>query len=99
MEGGIPVLVRGYRDPRVARGIRRVRMERGWSLEDVALLLGCDKSRVCRIERGQRGTPVPALVADALGVPLDHLLAPCPRCEGTPPFGYRCTRCGAEATA
>jgi hypothetical protein len=30
------------RDPQVARGIRRVRLERGWRLLDVARLLGCD---------------------------------------------------------
>jgi transcriptional regulator with XRE-family HTH domain len=99
IEGRIPVLAQGYIDPRVAQGIRRIRMERGWSLDDVALRLGCDRSRVSRIERGQRGTPVPALVADALGVPLDHLLAPCPRCDDKPPYGYRCLRCGAETTA
>lgn len=31
------------------------------------------------------GTPEAALVADALGVPLEHLLASCPRCGGRPP--------------
>jgi hypothetical protein len=44
------------RDPQVARGIRRVRLERGWTLREVALLLGCDPSRICRIENGERGT-------------------------------------------
>jgi hypothetical protein len=99
IEGRIPVLARGHHDPRVARGIRRIRTERGWSLDDVALLLGCDRSRVSRIESGQRGTPVPSLVADALGVPVEHLLAACPRCDGKPPYGYQCMRCGAETPA
>jgi hypothetical protein len=58
------------RDPQVARGIRRVRLERGWTLRDVALLLGCAPSRICRIENGERGTPDPAEAAGKLGVPL-----------------------------
>jgi hypothetical protein len=98
IEVGIPVLVRGYCDLRVSRGIRRIRHERGWTLGDVALRLGCDRSRVSRIENGKRGTPVPSLVAEALGVSLEHLLMPCPRCDDKPASGYRCTRCGAEAT-
>lgn len=97
-EGRFPVLAQGYSDRRVAQGIRRIRIERGWSLDDVALLLGCDSSRVSRIEHGRRGTPEAALVADALGVPLEHLLASCPRCDGKPPYGYRCLRCGTETT-
>jgi transcriptional regulator with XRE-family HTH domain len=50
----------GHRDVQVARGIRRVRLERGWTLRDMAALLGCDPSRICRIENGERGTPDPA---------------------------------------
>ena len=94
----MPATARTTRDPRVARGMRRVRTERGWSLDEVALLLGCHPSRISRIETGVRGTPDPATVADLLGVPVDYLLAPCPRCNGSPPYGFQCTRCGAETT-
>ena len=86
------------RDPQVARGIRRVRLERGWRLLDVARLLGCDPSRISRIENGQRGTPDPAEAAAKLGVPLPDLIAPCPRCGYQPPHGYLCGGCGTQAS-
>jgi transcriptional regulator with XRE-family HTH domain len=86
------------RDPRVARGIRRVRLERCWTLRDVALLLGRDPSQISRIENGERGTPDPAEMAAKLGVPLRYLIAPCPRCGYQPPPGYLCLRCGTQAT-
>jgi transcriptional regulator with XRE-family HTH domain len=89
----------GHRDPRVARGIRRVRLERGWTLRDAALLLGGDPSRISRIENGERGTPDPAEAAGKLGVPLPYLIAPCPQCGYQPPHGYLCLRCGTRATS
>jgi transcriptional regulator with XRE-family HTH domain len=81
-------------DPRVARGMRRVRIERGWTLEDVAALLKCHPSKVSRIENGERGTPDPAIIARILGVSVGYLLMPCPRCAERPPAGYMCLRCG-----
>jgi ribosome-binding protein aMBF1 (putative translation factor) len=78
------------RDPRVARGIRRVRLERGWTLNEVAALLCCDRSQISRIEKGERGLPDPEAVARQLGVSLSYLLMPCPRCVGKPPDGYLC---------
>jgi transcriptional regulator with XRE-family HTH domain len=86
-------------DLAVARGIRRVRLERGWTLREMALLLGCHPSRICRIENGERGTPDPAEAAGKLGVPLSYLMEPCPRCEYQPPDGYLCLRCGTQATS
>jgi transcriptional regulator with XRE-family HTH domain len=84
-------------DLAVARGIRRVRLERGWTLREMALLLGCHPSRICRIENGERGTPDPAEAAGKLGVPLSYLMEPCPRCGYQPPDGYMCLRCGTQA--
>jgi transcriptional regulator with XRE-family HTH domain len=83
-------------DPRVVRGIRRIRLEHGWTLNEVAALLGCNGSQISRIENGQRGTPDPETVARGLGVPLDYLLMPCPRCADKPPHGYLCLRCGTH---
>jgi hypothetical protein len=85
------------RDPRVARGMRRVRIERGWSLDEVAGLLKCHPSRISRIENGLCGTPAPAITAELLGVPLGYLLMSCPRCADRPPRGYQCLRCGTHA--
>lgn len=87
------------RDPRIARGIRRVRLERGWTLRKVARLLGCDQSRISRIENGERGTPDPEIVARRLGVSVAYLLMPCPLCGDKPPHGYRCLRCGTATEA
>jgi transcriptional regulator with XRE-family HTH domain len=89
----------GRRDVQVARGIRRVRLERGWTLRDTAARLGCDPSRICRIENGERGTPDPAEAAGKLGVPLSYLMEPCPQCGYQPPDGYLCLRCGTSATS
>jgi transcriptional regulator with XRE-family HTH domain len=84
------------RDPMVAKGMRRIRLEQGLRLMDVAVLLECDVSRVSRIEHGERGTPDPGVVAGLLGVPVGYLLAPCPRCGYEPYAGYMCLRCGVS---
>lgn len=91
-----PVRSTYTRDPMVARGMRRIRLEQGLSLRDVAALLECDISRISRIERGERGTPDPGIVAGLLGVPVTYLLAPCPRCGYAPQAGYMCLRCGVS---
>jgi len=94
--GRAPVLAHGRVDPRIAWGIRRLRIERGWTQARVARLLGCDISRVSRMERGQRGTPSPTVVADLLGTTVGYLLMPCPDCGGQPPRGCQCLRCGTR---
>jgi DNA-binding XRE family transcriptional regulator len=91
-----PVLVHGHVDPRIAWGIRRLRIERGWTQQRVALLLGCHHTRISRIESGERGTPSAEVVADLLATTVRYLLMPCPDCHGTPPRGYECLRCGAK---
>lgn len=95
--GRAPVLARGRVDTRVAWGIRRLRLERRWTQARVARLLGCDISRVSRIEKGVRGTPSPTVIADLLGTTVGYLLMPCPDCGGKPPQGYQCLRCGIRA--
>lgn len=94
--GRAPALARGRVDPRIAWGIRRVRIERGWTQAEVARLFGCSHTRVCRIERGERGTPSPEVVADLLGTTVRDLLTPCPDCRGKPPQGCQCLRCGFQ---
>lgn len=87
----------GARDTLVARGMRRVRFERGLTLDEVARLLGCDRSKVSRIENGKRRAPAAEVVADMLGVPVIYLLMPCPQCRYDPAPGFLCLRCGTSA--
>jgi DNA-binding XRE family transcriptional regulator len=94
--GRAPVLARGQVDPRIAWGIRRLRIERGWTQAHVARLLGCNHTRISRIESGERGTPSPTVVADLLATTVDYLLMPCPDCGGKPPRGCQCLRCGTK---
>lgn len=47
---GLPVMQR-----LVGAALRRYRVERGFSLADAALMIGCDPSKVSRIETGERG--------------------------------------------
>lgn len=88
--------VRYARDPRVAQGMRRIRLERGWTLDVVARMFECHPSKISRIENGKRRTPRPALAAEILGVTVGYLLMPCPQCAGTPRPGYQCQRCGTR---
>jgi transcriptional regulator with XRE-family HTH domain len=90
---------RPVRDPQVASGIRRIRIEHGWSLTESAARLRLDPSVVSRIENGRRPAPDAAAAAALLGVSPDYLLLPCPRCAYRPPRGYLCLRCGTQAPA
>lgn len=63
----------------VGRRMRSRREELGWSQEKVGVLIGIDESssraRISRYELGTHEPPVRTarLIADALGVPLEHL--------------------------
>ena len=63
----------------VGRRMRSRREELGWSQEKVGVLIGIDESssraRISRYELGTHEPPVGTarLIADALGVPLEHL--------------------------
>lgn len=78
----------------VAKGIKRIRLERKWGIDAVAALFGCDRSTVSRIEACKRGTPDPEAVTVLLGVTTEYLLADCPQCGYEPPAGFMCLRCG-----
>ena len=81
----------------IARGIRRVRLERGLTMHAMAGLLGVHTSTVSRIESGKRqvrGHWKIHGIAALLGVPVEHLLAACPACGYEPPAGHQCMRCG-----
>jgi len=65
-------------NPTVARGMRRVRLERGWSLDDVARLFGCHVSQISRIENSKRSPPAAPVAAGVLGVRVEYLIAMSP---------------------
>ena len=84
----------------IARGIRRIRLERGMTMGEIGLLLGMHASTVSRIESGERWralTRHTRSVADRLGVTPAYLLRSCPQCAYSPPMGYQCLRCGTAS--
>jgi hypothetical protein len=82
---------------RIARGLRRIRLERGWHQHEVAALLGVSISVVSRLETGERRVRSDcAEFAAQLGVEVGELLRDCPRCGYAPPGGYQCGRCGTS---
>lgn len=92
----------------VRRNVRRLRRERRLTVERLAELITEQKGRslpasgLTRLEHGQRRIDVDDLVALAavLGVTPAQLLDPpteCAACQGTPPPGFACRTCGAEA--
>ena len=80
----------------LAHGLRRVRYEYGLSMTEMARLLDVNVATVSRIESGRLLATYwrPEDVASDLGVPVDELLRPCPRCRYAPPVGFMCMRCG-----
>lgn len=85
------------KDIRVARGLRRVRLENGWHLPQAASLLEISVSHLDRVENLQRRwSGLLEMSAARLGVSLEDLMAPCPRCHYCPYEGYTCNRCGTS---
>jgi transcriptional regulator with XRE-family HTH domain len=61
----------------IARRVRTVRDERGWTQEDVAALLGCSRTKMNRIENGRAeltGSELAAL-ARTFKVPVEAFFA------------------------
>jgi transcriptional regulator with XRE-family HTH domain len=59
----------------LGREIARLRIEKGWSLQQLAVETGVSATHLSRIERGVRVGSVPLLkrIALALGVPISHI--------------------------
>jgi transcriptional regulator with XRE-family HTH domain len=86
--------------------MRELRQGRGWTqatLRDWMRVEGVDlhRSAVAAIEIGKRHVRLEEAhaIAKALNVPLSDLmtLPDCSICNGTPPKGFTCTKCGAES--
>lgn len=91
----------------VRRNARRLREARGHSLRTLSLELKSigrplSADAILKAEQGLRRIDVDDLsaLAAALGVTVAQLLEPptnCDTCHGTPPPGFNCRACGAEA--
>jgi transcriptional regulator with XRE-family HTH domain len=78
------------------RSLRRLRTENKMSLAAVGLLLGVHKSHVLRMEKGTRGTPPLAAIANAFEVREWEVKASCHKCFYLPPEGFTCQNCGCD---
>ncbi len=86
---------------RRAAGMRRVRLERGWTMREAARRLEHDVSAISRYEDGSRKPPAIRWIALCYDTTPAEIMAECPRCSYDPPPGYLCLRCGStgqEAT-
>ncbi|NUR04226.1 MAG: helix-turn-helix transcriptional regulator [Streptomyces sp.] len=91
----------------VRHNARRLRGTRGHSLRTLSLELKTigrplSADAILKVEQGLRRVDVDDLsaLAVALGVTVTQLLEPptdCDACHGTPPPGFACRTCGAEA--
>jgi transcriptional regulator with XRE-family HTH domain len=64
---------------RIAYNIRRIRVDRGWSQDDLAEASGLDRTYISGIERGRRNPTVLILerIATGFGIdPIDLLSMP-----------------------
>jgi transcriptional regulator with XRE-family HTH domain len=63
--------------PRLGEGIKRLREQRGLTVQELATRAGTTYQSIWRIERGEQRDPSIALIrgiARALGVGVDHLI-------------------------
>ena len=85
-------------DTLVRLGIRRIRIKRGLTMDQMGELLGVSTGTISRIESGKRHAigwgRTPRSVAVLLGVEVSELLRICGRCGYRPPEGYQCHSCG-----
>jgi transcriptional regulator with XRE-family HTH domain len=88
----------------IGANIRAMRLERGWTQQQLGELMGWSSaSTVCRVE-GNRGGRQRSLTVDELGrlaaifnVNAQQLKVRCVTCGGRPPTGFACLTCGAHA--
>ena len=76
-----------------AASMKRLRLMRGWPLDEVARRTGLDKSQISRAENGLRKPLSAYIQSGVFEVPVDEVLIPCPHCRYSPPPGYICGTC------
>ena len=83
-----------------SKRVTDARERRNWSMRELAAKAGVSVSTISRAEAGHEVWLSAALrMADALGVPLEKLTRSpeCAQCYDSPPPGFTCNACGAEA--
>jgi len=80
-----------------ALAMRRLRLERGWTVAQVGQKVGLNASQISRAENGLRRPMTVPVICGVFGVAEAEVLAACPDCGYRPPSGYACLRCGTEA--
>jgi len=81
-------------EERRAAGMRRWRLEQGWTMREGARRLEHDVSAVSRWEDRQRKPPPLRWIALVYDTTEAEIMAACPRCGYNPTPGYQCLRCG-----
>jgi hypothetical protein len=88
-------------DTLVRFGIRRIRITRGLTMDQMGELLGVSTGTISRIESGKRHAVgwgrTPRSVAVLLGVDMCELLRICEHCRYRPDVGSMCLRCGMSS--
>jgi transcriptional regulator with XRE-family HTH domain len=81
-----------------ARRVKRERAERRWSVREMAAKSDVlSPSTICRAESGREVRLSAALaITDVLGLTIAEMFgeAECEHCDGKPPAGFSCPRCG-----
>jgi transcriptional regulator with XRE-family HTH domain len=80
-----------------ALAMRRLRVERGWTVAQVGQKVGLHASQVSRAENGLKRPMTVPVICGVFEVTEAEALRPCPNCKYRPPAGYTCQRCGTEA--
>ena len=76
VDGSVPAVSREHAVGRLGEGLRRLRLERGWSQSQLARVAGVTPAAISQAESGRRGLSLDTLVplCESLGVGLDELV-------------------------
>jgi transcriptional regulator with XRE-family HTH domain len=77
--------------------MRRLRLERGWTVAQVGQKVGLNASQISRAENGKRRPMTIPVICGIFEVTEAEAMIACPHCGYAPPAGYACLRCGIEA--
>jgi UDP-N-acetylglucosamine 1-carboxyvinyltransferase len=88
---------------RVGERMRNRRKALGLTAEALAAMVGINRVTIAKFETGRQSLTIEVYYAlvTALGVEPDPLMRAelCATCQGLPPLGFTCQRCGATGAA